>query len=253
MTGFSQSYLTDLSSNILMDLYRNIGYYFMTCNKNKGWVNMRTIKILVIILSILLTIGFGISMVHILALFNWHHKLLRYFIYGFAAFIPLWFLLLKSARFFSTFEHEFTHLIVGLLFLKKPAGFQVTEYNGGVTQLYGGNFLITLAPYFLPTLSFLLLPLYFVTTYSIHPYFFLLLGLFTSYHVLSTIQEFSYEQTDITKNGKAFSTIFLIFANLFCYGYIIAIVIGGFHLGWVFIKNGVFHSYNWIWLFANRI
>jgi hypothetical protein len=204
---------------------------------------VKILKALIMLISVILTIGYcyffytefqDISLT----------TSIRFFLIGFMIFIPLWFLWIRNHHFFSTFEHELTHLLVALLFLKKPAGFMVTENQGGVTSIYGNNFLITLAPYFLPTIAFLMLPVYLIIKPEFYNYLLLIIGYFTSYHVFSTIQEFSYKQPDIIQSGKAFSTVFLIFANVFVYGYLLSFVIGGFELGWLFIKTGFMNTVN---------
>jgi hypothetical protein len=211
---------------------------------------MKIIKLIVIILSIIFAIGYAIVFFHTAKDFDLHQPSDKFFLIGFAVFLPFWFLWLKRHHFYSTFEHEFTHLIVGLMFFKKPSGFQASETGNGVTYLYGMNFVIMLAPYFLPTFVYLLLPLYLVIDHRFYQYYFALLGFLTSYHVLSTWQEFGFHQTDITRSGKTFSCIFLTFANIFIYGILLAFVIGGFKNSWFFIKNGFIFSYEWmIYLF----
>jgi len=74
-------------------------------------------------------------------------------IYGFFAGSILWLLFGRFLQFFHVLEHELTHLLFGLLLFKKPKAISASD-QGGRTELYGGNFIITLAPYFFPTLSF---------------------------------------------------------------------------------------------------
>ena len=178
-------------------------------------------KIIVVILAVILTISIGYYFIQHYDSINFKGDFILEFAIGFGVFFALWSAVLRTKYFYSTFEHELTHLLVGLLFLKKPVGFKATSQEGGVVTLYGGNFVITLAPYFLPTLSFLLLPLYLVIQPTFYPYFFGILGFLTSYHILSTLQEFRYTQPDIQKAGPVFSTFFLIFSNLLFYGMIL--------------------------------
>lgn len=207
---------------------------------------MRVFRFIVAILSIFLSIGYGLALIRFVPRLNINDPSLRYFLYGFGAFIPLGVIWLRKAHFFSTFEHELTHLLVGLLFFKKPAGFAVSESQGGITSLYGGNFLIALAPYFLPTFAYILLPFYLIIDPRFHLFYFAVLGLLTSYHIFSTAQEFSYKQSDIIKSGKVFSTFFLIFTNILVYGFLIAFIIGGFKEGGLFLKTGFFESSSWM-------
>ncbi|MBN1327627.1 MAG: M50 family metallopeptidase [Candidatus Cloacimonetes bacterium] len=201
---------------------------------------MKLFKTIIAVLSIILAVGYALELSQYFKFIDTSRESVRFFALGFAGFLPVWFLVLRRHYFYSTFEHEFTHLIVGLLFLKKPAGFEATERDGGVTVLYGSNFVITLGPYFLPTFVFLLFPLYLAINSQCLKYYFLVLGLLTSYHIFSTIQEFSYRQPDIIKSGKVFSTIFLIFTNILSYGIIITFVAGGFKMTGDFIVGGIF-------------
>lgn len=170
----------------------------------------------------------------------------RAFLFGALVSLLLWIIIIHKAEFFLTFEHEMTHLLTGLLFFKNPVAFWATETEGGFVQLYGHNFIIGLAPYFLPTISFLLMPFIFVIKYSYYPHYFFVLGFSTAYHILSTIKEFGYHQPDIQQCGKIFSTIFLILMNIVCYGIILAFVINRFEGSWHFLKSGFLYSLQFI-------
>ncbi|MDO9576929.1 MAG: hypothetical protein Q7J16_03510 [Candidatus Cloacimonadales bacterium] len=214
---------------------------------------MKLFKFIVIILSIFFAVSYGIQFFHTALNFDIQQSSEKFFLIGLAVFLPFWFIWLRRSHFYSTFEHEFTHLIVGLLFFKKPSHFTATESDGGVTGMYGNNFVITLAPYFLPTFVYLLLPLYLVIDVKFYQYYFAVLGFLTAYHLLSTWQEFGFHQTDITKSGKVFSCIFLTFANIFIYGILLAFVIGRFQFCWTFIKGGFLGSIDWVMWVVNLV
>jgi len=202
-------------------------------------------KIIVSIISILLSIGYMIVLIN--SPYNFNTSEVHYFLYGFFLFIPLWYFWLKKKHFYSTFEHEMTHLLVGLIFFKKPSHFTATHDSGGETGLYGNNFIITLAPYFLPTINLLLLIIYAIINQKFILPFFAVFGFFASYHIFSTIDEFSYKQPDIYTTGKLFSTIFIIFANIVSYGFIIFFVTNGFDAAVAFLRDGpliLFHLLN---------
>ena len=214
---------------------------------------MKIIKTIILILSVFLTIGYTLALLNVAKGIDLTQQSLKFFLIGFGVFLPLWFGWFKRNHFFSTFEHELTHLLVGLLFFKKPSRFHATENEGGHIILQSSNFLITLAPYFLPTFAMLLLPLYLIINAEFYKYFFAVLGFLTSYHVFSTLQEFGFHQTDITRTGKVFSCFFLVFANIISYGFIVTFVLGGFNYGWLFIKNGFFGSTDWIVWIVNFV
>lgn len=109
------------------------------------------------------------------------------FLWGLFLFPLLWLIFRKffpcQLLFFTTLEHEFTHLLVGLLFFKSPVAINVTATDGGSVMLKGSNIWITLAPYYLPTTSLLLLPLGLWQHYQ-KPVR-VALGMTFSYHLLS--------------------------------------------------------------------
>jgi hypothetical protein len=88
---------------------------------------------------------------------------------------------------------------------------------------------ITLAPYFLPTLSLLLLPVSFALPGSYEPVLFTFVGATLVYHVLSTWSELRVMQSDFRKAGVLQSIWLLPVANLVSYGSIIAFVLGDFN------------------------
>jgi len=165
------------------------------------------------------------------------------FAIGFAVFIPLWLLLIRKARFLLTFEHEFTHLLFNLLFFHKPQKFFASEEEGGYVQTsYGYNFLEYLAPYYFPTLAFLALPFSFFINEVYYGSYLFVVGLMASFHFCSNSNEFitsfRNDETDIAIVGRFFSLIFIPFASIVAFGFIIAFVIGGFAQGLLFIKGG---------------
>ena len=121
---------------------------------------MKSLKFIVMILSIIFAVSYGFSLFLVLRSVNLQQASIRFFAYGFIPYTLAWLVFLRRRYFFSTFEHELTHLIVGLIFFKRPVGFHATAGEGGSTVLYGSNFIINLAPYFLPTLVFFILPVY---------------------------------------------------------------------------------------------
>jgi len=147
--------------------------------------------------------------------------------YGFFAGSVLWLLLGRFLQFFHVLEHETTHLLFGLLFFKKPKAISASD-RGGRTELYGGNFIITLAPYFFPTLSFLLLAFFPLLDKKFHLAFYAALGFFTGYHLISNFQEFKFSQPDIREAGFVFSPLFCLFGGLACLGVILGFLAEGF-------------------------
>ena len=162
-------------------------------------------------------------------------------IYGFFAGAILWLIFGRFLQFFHVLEHELTHLLFGLFFFKKPKAISASD-QGGRTELYGGNFIITLAPYFFPTLSFMLLLLFPFLDEKFYNYFFIVLGFFTGYHFISNIQEFKFSQPDIKEAGIIFSPLFCLFGSILALGFILGFLEDGFKGGGEFFVKGFYLS-----------
>ena len=152
------------------------------------------------------------------------------FLMGVIVYLIAWFLIFRSqlvGSYISTLEHELTHAIFALLTLHRVKGLRVTGYSGGHITYSGGrgNWLITISPYFVPTLAMLILPLQ--SWLGPIPLFELILGLTTSYHITSTYLETHEAQTDLKKTGKLFNWCFLPSANLLSYLFIFTWSDGG--------------------------
>lgn len=141
---------------------------------------------------------------------------------------------MRIVRFWCTLEHEFTHALfawitlVPVVELRSTDGSLASDDNtNGHVRLRGGNWLISIAPYFFPTASALLL----VATWTLaaQPSLLarLLLGMATAYSVVSTWRETHRHQTDLSRVGFLFSWLFLPGANLLCYGMLLANEVGG--------------------------
>jgi hypothetical protein len=204
----------------------------------------RIFKLLTLFILPFLAIGFSISLWQVLTQTAWQIEKLGIFAAGFAAFTLFWLIFRKQLQFFFTLEHELTHLLMGLLFFKKPRSLTVSEHAGGAVELYGSNFLISLAPYFLPTVSLFLIPLGFVVTPTAEKVLLGVLGASVAFHVFSTFAELHWGQTDLQKTGWIFSFLFLPVAILIFYGSILAFVGGGLGKFGMFWLNGFYESWH---------
>jgi len=204
--------------------------------KNTAFTSMKTV---LMILFIPLIYAYGKTFFLLIQRFDISSIRVFFFSLGFLFFTILWFLGLRKYQFFSIFEHEFTHMVLALLFFKRPQEFYVNEKEGGWVLLAGGNFIITLGPYFFLTFCMLILPIYLVIQPQFHPPFLLVMGALLAYHTFSTIRETNFNlQTDIIFNGKIFSALVILLGNIISYGFIIAFVYGGFRQGRLFFSDG---------------
>jgi len=167
----------------------------------------------------------------------WQHKWLGFsFLVGIALlFVPL--LLrgrLSISHFWATFEHEMTHIIFALLTFHSVHSLHATEGDGGeFRHSGGGNWLITVSPYFFPTVP-LLVSLFVL---ALPAALFLVgvgaVGFSIAWHLVATIMETHRGQTDLHTVGLAHAAMFLPGASVFCLGFVLALANrGGEGPGW---------------------
>ena len=163
-------------------------------------------------------------------------------------FIPLLMIILLwlvipglSGAFLSILEHELTHMVFAILTCHSPHDINVKRGVGGNFIYTGkGNWLISIAPYFFPTSAVfvILLGLFYPLMGETFPNFYwLILGLMTGYHLISTLDEIHLQQTDFKSAGYLFSILFLPTANLICYGLLLSFACYGFQGFEIFISE----------------
>jgi hypothetical protein len=156
------------------------------------------------------------------------------FLAGGVIFFPCFFLAKRlipgTWNYLQTLEHEMTHLLIGLLFLKIPVGIRVSAHEGGEVRQIGlgttGQTWIALAPYFFPTISLAVLIVAYLASLETK----LLLGFLgwtTAFHFVTNWAETSFRQPDLKKAGWMKSLLILPVMNVICYGAVLAFVAGG--------------------------
>ena len=134
-------------------------------------------------------------------------------------------------EFLYAFVHEFTHMAFALLTGEKVRSFEVNHGSGKV-GLSGTNPIITLAPYFfpLPTIVVLSLGALLDWTFGYEEIRWaaaFLSGLTLSLHVLMTFRALGASQPDIARGGRIFSWAFIFFFGLVFIGGAALVSAGG--------------------------
>ena len=117
------------------------------------------------------------------------------------------------------FGHEFTHATATMVFGGRASGLKVTS-NGGHVLVTKDNFIITLAPYFIPLYAAAVLVVFAIGraiwdwngpwTRGI---FFWALGATYTFHILLTWYILQTRQPDITSQGYVFSGVIIFVGN----------------------------------------
>ena len=134
---------------------------------------------------------------------------------GYVLWLVVYFTLPRPVRTY-VLAHELTHALWGALMGAKVSRLSVSKTRGSV-MLSKTNFFITLAPYFFPLYTVLVVVAYYVASivYDVSKYELWWLGLvgFTwGFHFTFTISSLTQKQTDIQAYGRLFSytTIYIL-------------------------------------------
>lgn len=139
------------------------------------------------------------------------------FLGGIAAFSLSWMAISHPVKAY-VLGHELTHALWGLMFGARPSDVRIGASGGSVT-LTKSNFLITLAPYFFPFYTFVVVVAALVTFAFLRPLPFLPLWLFLigftwAFHILFTLETLTQRQPDVKLYGRVFSWTIIFLANL---------------------------------------
>lgn len=152
-----------------------------------------------------------------------------------------------GSTWFATLEHELTHALFATLTLNRVINIRAGWSSGGHIQYKGaGNWLVTVSPYFFPTLALAVVVTACFLGKNFFPSTMLLTGFFLSYHVHSTWRETHGKQTDIQKVGLVFSWMFLPSANLL--GYLLVLTL--LPVDELYTLSIVKHIYRDLWIFS---
>lgn len=136
---------------------------------------------------------------------------------GFLLWQMIFIFLPRPARTY-VFAHELTHALWGWVMGARVSKFKVSKDQGSVT-LSKTNFLITLAPYFFPLYTVLLILIYyvlwmFVEVEKYHSVWLGLIGFTWGFHLSFTVITLMQKQSDIKAYGFLFSYAFIYLMNI---------------------------------------
>ncbi len=184
------------------------------------------ISMVLLSILLLLTIPYALEMIGII-LFPKRFKVLdqlscyQWAGVGIVAFAIIHSLVKKNMKWFESFSHELSHIVVGLLFLRRIHSFHVEESTGSVST--SGRHEVAsapraLAPYCLPIFTYLLLSVRcLIDVHGLWIYD-ILIGMTICFHFFCFKNQTGSYQTDINRFPLSFSYLYIITALLinFC-------------------------------------
>ena len=139
-----------------------------------------------------------------------------------------------------------THAVWTWLFLGKVKNIKVAR-EGGEVLVSKSNFLTTLAPYFFPFYTALIMVVWFLMKLfwyqagEYYPIFLFLVGFTWSFHLLLTLHILRTEQSDIRTSGVIFSALLIILLNLQVIVALLNMVFAG-KVSWVNYNMAIGHN-----------
>jgi hypothetical protein len=142
------------------------------------------------------------------------------------------------------FGHEISHAIAGILSGAKIKKFNVGESSGSVA-LTKDNIWITLAPYFFPIYTLVIIIVYvclgwFMDIKQLYGYYLFLIGFSVSFHLALTVYILSIEQTDLKVYGTFFSYVVILAVDIVMFTLLAALAFENA----ISIKNVFFQAYH---------
>lgn len=143
---------------------------------------------------------------------------------GAGAFLAVWLVVLRprtSLHFLVTLEHELTHALVALLTFHRVPGLVSTIRGGGHVRYTGrGNWLISIAPFVLPTFSLIVIAL----SVGFHERHVLggVLGFTLAWNIVGNWSAVHRHHGDHREAGTLFAFLFIACTNLLVLGLMLA-------------------------------
>jgi len=173
----------------------------------------------VAILFFLLSLELGMILLGIIYSMSEHFDRYSNFFVGMGIYAIMWFIIFRNrvGSMIAIMEHEFTHALFAVLSLNRLIALRVSIVDGVVYYAggkSGGNWLITISPYFFSTIGVIIIGLIHLANSSYYPVLIGSLGYILVHHIHNTLRAFDTRQSDIQKVGLPFAILFLPSANL---------------------------------------
>jgi len=165
-------------------------------------------------------------------------------------------LLFKKPIMAYVFGHELTHALFAVLFGGSVKSFHASDRGGRVT-ITKSNFIITLAPYFFPLYTFIVLLLYGTAVAAglqrAIAWLVFLAGATFAFHLVLTVIFLQTEQTDIREYGLIFSFPLIVLFNVTFTALLIRVLLAENMEYLAFLGGGIMKSINMTVLILGKI
>ena len=137
--------------------------------------------------------------------------------FGFLVWVVIFFFLPRPVRTY-VLGHELTHALWAVMMGGRVGKMKVGS-KGGHVELSNSNFIISLAPYFFPFYTVLLVALFYLAGYWIEMdpfriWWMFAIGLTWSFHITFTIHMLTQHQPDVQDHGRIFSFTVIYIMNV---------------------------------------
>ncbi len=155
----------------------------------------------------------------------------------------------KNESWMQVFSHELSHTAVSLMFLHKIDSFTADSRRGKVSYRGSnvGDLFISLAPYCLPLLTYVLLLLRLLSTQESMYIYDMLIGFTASFYICCFIAQTGTHQSDISDQGTVRAFMFIVAAWLFNATIVLISIRGGLCGAIRFIIHSYGHSLEVFW------
>ncbi len=170
---------------------------------------------------------------------------------GFLVWIVMFFILPRPFRTY-VLGHELTHAVWGLLMGAKIGKMKVGK-SGGHVELSKSNFLISLAPYFFPFYTGLVIALWCIAGFfwnlsGYEAWWLAAIGLTWGFHVTFTVVMLCQHQPDVHEHGRIFSYTVIYSVNLlFVALWMVLVGSPTFRTLWAALQSETLAAYHAVW------
>jgi len=145
------------------------------------------------------------------------------FFAGFAFYLVVHVLFYKPV-FMHVMAHELTHALFALAFGGTTKKLEVSD-RGGRVMINRSNFLISLAPYFIPLYTFIFMLIFVIAKEQYLPYIAFLIGGSMAFHLALTLFSMKSNQSDFYEDSNIFfSLIFIYVMNLIIIAFVMSVM-----------------------------